>query len=266
LPHFSLLCVNAFTIPPYFSAGRLGRLLDRLAELDFDLYCLQEIQQNAYAALVVRQLTGHPHYAFKTKPRAPGGGLLTISRLPFESWEFVPYQDRGNRWSIGFADWNLEKGMLVTRLRLEGQEIYVVNTHTQANYRGQWTPENPQAQIEHNQVLQLAGYVRGLPPEALVIACGDFNFPRNTYLYETLIEASGMSDPLRDDLRPSYRPFPLAPAYWNTTIDYALVRLPEKAQAQVDAGLLVTEDERGRLPWQRFLTDHNALTLKIKIK
>lgn len=266
MPHLSLLSVNAFTLPPYFSAPRLGRLLGRLAELDADLFCLQEIQQNAYAALVVKQLSRHPHFAFKTKPRAPAGGLLTISRLPFETWEFVPYHDRGVRWSIGIADWNLEKGFLVAWLRLEGQRVCVINTHTQANYRGKWTPDNLQARIEHNQVLQLSEYVRGLPPEALVIACGDFNFPRGTYLYETLIAASGMSDPLQDDPRPSYRPFPLAPSYWHTTIDYALVRLPDSTPVEVSADLLVTEDERGRLPWQRFLTDHNALILNLKIK
>jgi hypothetical protein len=266
LPHLSLLCVNAFALPPYFSAPRLGRLLNKLAEQNADLYCLQEIQQNAYAALVLKQLSKYPHYAFKPKPRAPGGGLMTASRLPFESWEFVPYHDRGKRWSIGIADWNLEKGMLVARVRLDGLDVYVINTHTQANYRGKWTPDNLQARIEHNQVLQLSEYVRGLPQEALVIACGDFNFPRATYLYETLIEASGLNDPLRDDPRPSYRPFPMAPSYWSTTIDYALVRLPGNKAMQVEADVVVMEDVRSRLPWQRFLTDHNALTLNVKIQ
>ncbi len=65
--------------------------------------------------------------------------------------------------------------------------IVVLNTHLSANYSVNWDTGNHYARIEHSQLQQLAGIVRAQPPEALVVAAGDFNIPRGSWLYNDFL-------------------------------------------------------------------------------
>ncbi len=158
----------------------------------------------------------------------------------------------------------LYKGILSVNLEVEGVQIIVLNTHMNANYYGVWQRTNPLARIEQCQVQQLNRAIHSFPDESLVIVCGDFNFPRDLFLYEELVSQNNLLDPLINDLRPSYRPFPLVPTKWRTSLDYMLIRKPAHKNFQVLADLIVMEDTTKKSPIQRFLTDHNALTLQIK--
>lgn len=261
---FSLLSLNTFGTPLYLGWGRLRRLSRLLDRSPAMVICLQEVQQNAYASMIQRNLISYPHFFYERHIYAPKGGLAIFSRVPFVHHHFEAYQARGAWYNISFPDWATYKGILSVNLEVEGLPVIVLNTHMNANYFGTWQRANPLAQIEQRQVQQLHQAIHALPNEALVIVCGDFNFPRNSFLYEELVAQNNLLDLLIDDLRPSYRPFPFVPSVWKTSLDYILIRKPAQIDFKVQADLMVIEDATKLLPIQRFLTDHNALMLQIR--
>ena len=258
-----MLSLNTFGIPFFLSWGRLARLAREIQRFGTTVICLQEIQQNAYAALLARRLPAHPHRAIFPFVFAPKGGLGTFSRLPLTRQAFEPYRDRGLRWLIPFSDWALFKGVLVAQLQLGELDVLILNTHLNANYSGVWRPQNPLARTQDNQVRQLTRLVNELPAEALIILCGDFNFPRASFLYEELVSGCELTDPLLDDPRPTYRPFPLVPSSWNISLDYILLRIPRGRDLTVQADIVPLEDHNQESASKRFLTDHCALILDI---
>jgi len=263
MSEFSLLSLNTFGLPFYLGWGRLKRLTRVLDRLSVTAICLQEVQQNAYAPLVRRGLTTYPHHIFERHRYAPKGGLAVFSRLSLARHRFEVYQDRGAWYSLSFADWALYKGILSVHLEVDGQLVVVLNTHMNANYSGIWHRGNPMAQIQIHQVEQLIQAIHSTPEDALLVVCGDLNFPRGSFLYDALISGDRLVDPMAEDPRSTYRPFPLVPSKWNIPLDYVLYRQPVHKDVQVHADLIEVVDSEKSHPVQRFLTDHNALSLKI---
>ena len=261
---FSLLSLNTFGLPFYLGWERLNRLARHLDQLPVTVICLQEIQQNTYSHLFERGLASFPHSAFERHHYAPKGGLGVYSRLPWLDQRFEVYTDRGAWHSISFADWALYKGIQSVHFEVDGLPVAVLNTHLNANYGGVWQQNNRLTRILHRQVQQLGQAIRSVPEDSLVVICGDFNFPRKSFLYEELVEQNRLFDPLADDPRHTYRPFPLVPSKWNTSLDFTLVRLPSQRTFLVQGDLMAVEDTTKHLPYQRFLSDHNALVVEIK--
>lgn len=260
---FSLLTLNTFGLPLFLGWWRLARLMKQLDQYGAAVLCFQEIQQNAYVPLLERGLPDYQYYAYESNWFAPKGGLFTAAREPMEQSGFIAYENRGRPFSAGFADWALNKGVLMTRVQVQGRHIVVMNTHLHANYAGNWTRDHSMSRIQRDQVRHLAQLIREQPADALVIACGDFNFPRGTFLYDELIAQANVIDPLAADPRPTYRPFPLIPkAKWSLPIDFCFVRLPAWQGLQVTGDIIEIQDDTKPFAMQRFLTDHNALTLK----
>ena len=238
-----------------------------LLQRPVDVLCFQEIQQNTYIPLIWREMKDqYPFFAFGSRHLVPKGGLLTLAKVSAENQSFVAYPDRGWPFSIGFADWALEKGVLRTEFEVNKQPIVVMNTHLQANYLGNWSNANFMVRIQTKQVQYLAALVRAEVPDALVILCGDFNFPRHAFMYAELLAQGGLVDVLADDPRPTYIPFPMVPETWNTALDYLLIRYPENSTIHVQPDILRLEDRARPRPHQRFLTDHCALTLQVTWK
>jgi endonuclease/exonuclease/phosphatase family metal-dependent hydrolase len=268
MSEFSLLSLNTFGVPFYLGYRRLERIAAEVTTLAPSVLCLQEIQQNAYLALLQRELPGYAYLAYFRNRFAPQGGLFTasLSSCPITSSEFYPFPNRGAWFSLGFADRALHKGVLGVNLAIQGQPVIVLNTHLQANYAGDWRPTNRQASIQLEQAQTLAELARGQPADAWVFLCGDFNFPRQSLAYQQLLAQSGLTDPLAGDPRPTYQPLPLVPAKWSLALDYALYRAPggEGGGAEVRADILPIVNTKARRPAQRFLTDHHALRLSIR--
>lgn len=263
MSEFSLLSLNTFGLPLFLGWNRLSRLMRELDPLT-GVLCLQEIQQNAYVALLRRGLVHHKHQAYALNRFAPKGGLFTAACDPLDDVEFVAYENRGRLFSAGIADWALNKGVLLTRLEQDGQKIAILNTHLHANYAGNWTPDHSTTKIQLDQVLHLASMIREQPTDALVIVCGDFNFPRHSFLYDELVRASGVIDPLAADPRPTYRPLPgMSSQKWALPIDFCFVRLPAGRGIELQADIVEIQDSTRSWNPRRFLTDHNALTLRV---
>jgi endonuclease/exonuclease/phosphatase family metal-dependent hydrolase len=263
---FSLLSLNTFGVPFYLSVGRIKRLAAEINRLNPTVACLQEVQQNAYLPLLQRGLAAYPQLTFYRNALAPKGGLFTASDpiSPGMKGEFHPFGNQGKPVSIGFSDWALNKGVLLVELEFHEHRFVILNTHLQANYRGNWRLSNEQTQIQLDQVKDLVKLIQSQPVDAWVIVCGDFNFPRQSPAYQEMISQSGLSDALADDPRHTYRPFPLVSRKWQTSLDYIFYRIPAGEDPTVTADILPIENTFAVLPYQRFLTDHNALTLNIR--
>ena len=260
---FSLLSLNTFGVPFYLSTGRIRRLTAELNKLAPTVICLQEIQQNAYLALLEHSLTGYSQHAFFRNRLAPKGGLFIASTPAgmMKKNEFYPYPNQGRPLSIGFSDWALNKGVLLVSLQVQKYSIIVMNTHLQANYLGDWRLSNHQTQIQLDQVKFLVELIHAQKKDAWVIVCGDFNFPRQAPAYQQMSLQSGLTDAFADDPRPTYLPFPLVSAKWRTSLDYIFYRAPAGEDADVTADIIPIVNSTAKMPLQRFLTDHHALSL-----
>ena len=202
-----------------------------------------------------------PNQCYQPNLLAPMGGLVTASRLPYIHHEFLPFPNRGKWYSIGVADWALRKGVLLASLDVEGMKVIMLNTHLHANYTGKWTKEGMLAGIQSDQVKYLAELARAQPKDALVVICGDFNFPRDTFLYEELSDISGFIDPLKDDPRPTYSPVSFLASKWSVALDFIFYRKPDKIDMAVAADILPIENSKAINNRSKFLSDHCAVNL-----
>jgi endonuclease/exonuclease/phosphatase family metal-dependent hydrolase len=269
MPTFSLLTLNCFGVPTPATRARLLALAGALNARDDQIVCLQEVQAHAYRRLLTRACASYPHAAYVPFLHAPKGGLLTLGRLPITAFEFTLYNSRHVPYPLALMDWLLHKGVLATQFEYAGLRIVVLNTHMHANYNGVWDRHNRYARVEAEQLHELAEIVRAQPPEALVVAAGDFNFPRGSWLYDAFLSASGMTDPLAGDPRPTVRaPLSFSERY-SLPIDFALVRAPPSVGIPPKlAGLRFASELRfteqvlvnGRT---RFLSDHMGVELRV---
>jgi endonuclease/exonuclease/phosphatase family metal-dependent hydrolase len=259
---FSLLTLNCFGVPTPTTRARLLTIARELNARDDQVVCLQEVQSHAYRRLLIDACASYPHVAYTPFLHAPKGGLLTLARLPIADFAFTLYRSRRVPDPLALMDWLLHKGILATRLEYAGMPIVVLNTHLNANYSGNWERRSRYTNGEAEQLRHLAEVVRAQPPEALVVAAGDFNFPRRSWLYEEFLAESGMIDPLAGDTRPTVRaPLSFSERY-SLPIDFALVRAPNLPGLRIASDLRFVERiVFGGRP--RFLSDHVGVELRV---
>lgn len=267
MPTFSLITLNCFGVPVPSTRRRLLTLVRELNHRDDSMVCLQEVQARPYRALLSLACAPKYHYsAFEPFVHAPKGGLLTLSRLPFEKVDFTLYRERGLWYTPAMADWLLHKGVLRAQARVGDVPVIVLNTHLSANYRGDWITNNQYARSERRQLEQLAEIVHAQPSEAVVIVVGDFNVPRASSMFQEFLAASGLSDPLAGDTRWTFRTSTGIPARFTLPIDFALLRAPDLPGITVQSDLCFRE----KVPFigggAGFLSDHCGVELRVSWK
>jgi endonuclease/exonuclease/phosphatase family metal-dependent hydrolase len=259
---FSLLTINCYGVPAPGTSRRLSLLANRLNQESLSAVCLQEVQSHRYRRQLVRECVSYPEAAFERFIHAPKGGLLTLSSLQINNFDFVLYEERGLWYTPALADWILHKGILVTRLLIGDLPVILMNTHLTANYSGDWSRRNPFARHEHNQLQQLAFLVQSQPRESLVIVCGDFNIPRGSWLYESFLYTSGLCDPLDGNMQPTLHPRWVMPSRYIVPIDFALFRAPHGLNVDVESRLRF-QDHIHDGDRQMRLSDHCGVELKM---
>jgi endonuclease/exonuclease/phosphatase family metal-dependent hydrolase len=260
MPAFSLLTFNTYGVPAPGTSARLRTLSHMLNEEAITVICLQEVQTHVYRRLI-QTTTNFPHSAYEPFVHCPKGGLLTLSRLPINSCEYVLFNERGLWYTPALADWILHKGMLVSRMAIGDLPVVVINTHLTANYMGNWGKGSLYAEHEYQQLLQLAELVQAQPLDALVIVAGDFNVPRGSWLYESFLSISRLKDPLQDNLEPTIRQRVGIPSRYFMPIDYVLFRSPPLPGCEVRSRFRFQEKvvlSNGR---REHLSDHIAIEL-----
>lgn len=260
---FTLLTLNCFGAPSPTTRRRLRALAEAIERDGYDVVCLQEVQAHAYRSLLIESTPSYPAAAHAPHLHAPRGGLLSLARATLEHRQFVLYRDRDLAGAPAVMDWLLYKGVMLTRLRCGDLPVSVLNTHLNANYSGDWNRGNRYAEVERRQLLQLAELAAGEPAGALVVVAGDFNVPRGSWLYDEFLAASGLSDPLAGDERPTYRALPGIPARYMRPIDFAFVRAPDLPGLQITSDLRFHKPVAAMRGAEIFVSDHVGVELRV---
>jgi len=237
----------------------LGKILDRSA---LDVICLQEILWR-WSLAELRDICGtYPHVACAFLGPAVTGGLVTLSRWPIVEYRYVAYRVRTPRRSPRF-DWFLRKGMLITRLEIASHPVTVVNTHLMANSDGDWSRTNRHSAALHAELQQLAEELAMIDADVPMLVMGDFNVPKDSWLFEEFLVGTGLRDVMAGDTRPTYRPTPRLRTI--QAIDHLLVRPSPSSEIVADPKLVF--EEPISLPDNRpvHLSDHYGIESRIEL-
>ncbi|MFN8481950.1 MAG: endonuclease/exonuclease/phosphatase family protein [Anaerolineae bacterium] len=259
-----MVTLNTFGVPFLPNTRMRLRTAGRsLNTANLDVVCLQEVQYSRYVPLLRHEFHSLPHAAFEPHVYAPKGGLLTLSRHPYQATQFYPFKDRRLRIGPAVADWALYKGAMVAELAGRALPIIIVNTHLIANYSNNWSRHNRYAQLEHAQAQQLAELINRLDRNALVLLAGDFNFPQESWVYEEFVLATGMLDALAEQTRPTFRPPKLVPGVVPMPIDFVFVRPPLDVDVRIAAHQLFEEHVELLNGRRGYISDHNAIRVEV---
>jgi endonuclease/exonuclease/phosphatase family metal-dependent hydrolase len=232
---------------------RLRALAEVLATGDYDVVCLQELSLPPSFGLI-RSLTkkDFPYAAHGTRLPTVAGGLLTISRIPLV----------GHRYEVvaGPAKWRkdvvMRRGALVTRFAVDGEFFTVTNTHLSPNHETDWSQAAPFTRVQQAELARLAKVVRRIDSGEPVIAVGDFNVPRDSWLFEGFQAASGLRDAFDGDAATTFRP---VPGWDGAALDQVLVTPGVPAKAEV----VMQEKVRMGDGQERYLSDHYGVAATI---
>lgn len=261
---FSLLTLNCFGLWLPDTERRLLALAKELKQSLYQVVCLQEIQLHKYQRLLVKE-SDYPYSFHEPYFHCPKGGLLTLSRLPFTSTSFEPYTERGSWYTPMLLDRLFFKGMSITGFTWNDLPVVIVNTHLLANFAGDWERRGMYAQVEEKQLRHLAETVRAQPDDSIVIVVGDFNIPRGSGLYQDFLVHSGLTDLLAGDSRPTLRmPFKGASRF-SLSIDYILVRIPNKYSLKINCDLCLWDKYAISNRQQGYLSDHYGVEMQITV-
>jgi endonuclease/exonuclease/phosphatase family metal-dependent hydrolase len=170
---------------------------------DADVVCFQEVLTYYHLAQLKRHMPSFRHVSYRRTLAGPSGGLVTVSRLPVSGSDYRRFGRPPT--APGVPRQHLlrayRSGALVTRLA--DPELTIVTTHPTANWDGDWSPANRFYPLHCAQLAALARVVAGIQGQAVV--CGDFNVDRDSALFSTFIEDTGLADAFGGTCPPTFR-------------------------------------------------------------
>ena len=232
---------------------RLRALAETLEKSDYDVVCLQElwVPQNF---LLFRSLTkdAFPYAAHSLRFPTVTGGLLTLSRIPIvgHRYEVLVQPQPWRRERL------IRKGVLITRLAVDGRFMTVANTHLSSNRHADWSRAAPFTKVQQRELAALAGSLRRIDSGEPVVAVGDFNVPRDSWLFEGFLAASGLRDVFDGDAATTYRP---VPGWDGAALDQVVVTPGLEATAE----LVLKDKVRTADGQDRYLSDHFGVAATI---
>ncbi|MBC6462938.1 endonuclease/exonuclease/phosphatase family protein [Actinomadura sp. HBU206391] len=232
----------------------LGELLERS---DYDVVCLQEVMSPLNLALLRKVTKSYDHVAHGARLPLVRGGLVILSRWPIAERRFAPFRRHGPV----RGEWLMRKGALIARVQIEGRSLTVMNTHLSANMSDDWSPTSTFTQVQTAELKELASAVTAVGPQDPLLVMGDFNVPRDSWLFDEFVSATGLRDVMAGDTEPTYRP---TPQYSDTkALDQVLVRAPTSEPLTVGARLVFQEEVRLADGQAAFLSDHYGISAEI---
>lgn len=232
---------------------RLRALAAVLADADYDVVCLQELwNPRSYALIRALTRTSYPHAAHGARLPLLAGGLLTLSRIPVAGHRFTRLAAGGPLTREALT----RKGVLVTRFSVGGTLLTVANVHLSANVRSDWSKEAPFTQVQRAELARLAQVVRPGGASGPVVAVGDFNVPRDSWLLEGFVADSGLRDAFHGDSDTTYRP---TPRWSGAALDQVLAT----PDLTVRAELVLQDAVRTSDGWEGHLSDHYGVAATI---
>ncbi|MCH7867804.1 MAG: endonuclease/exonuclease/phosphatase family protein [Myxococcales bacterium] len=184
---------NVWGLPEPFAKHVLPRMQELARSL---MECTEDVLvfQEAWTAEIRKILVDGGRRAGFTHHWNPadgaGGGLLIISRLPFDQPRFERFHLTGTLGRLNRGEYLGGKGFASVRLKTEQGPVWLVNTHLHASYRS--NQKFMSSAVRTAQLLQLADSlpVSGEP----VIVAGDFNCNQGDAEYVIWQGLSGMRD------------------------------------------------------------------------
>ncbi len=148
------------------SVSCLSDLLDK-----YDIILLQECFMVQIQTLKNLFPTYWISKGFLSGPKLLNSGLVILSKYPIVQVQFYPFEN-SNPYT---SDYLCEKGILVARVYIGGEYLYVVNTHLQASH---YSPYDP---VALEQFAELEKIIRIIKKNKYLIA-GDFNIDPNVLI------------------------------------------------------------------------------------
>jgi endonuclease/exonuclease/phosphatase family metal-dependent hydrolase len=196
--------------------ARIRALGSVIEESDYDIVCLQEMWFPPNLALLRSLTPSYRHAAHGVRSPLIVGGLAVLSRVPIVGYRYARFPWRGPLRKELLS----RKGVLTTRLCIDDQFLTVVNVHLSANTKADWSRAQPFTKVQQAELRDAASAVRRIDSGEPVVMVGDFNVPRESWLFDEFVTASGLVDTFEGSPEPTYRPTPSWPG---AALDQVLV-------------------------------------------
>jgi endonuclease/exonuclease/phosphatase family metal-dependent hydrolase len=191
----------------------LGSVLD---ESDYDIVCLQELWSPPNLALLRSLTPSYRHAAHGLRFPMVAGGLAVLSRIPIVGHRYARFPWHGPARKELLS----RKGVLVTRFSIDDRFLTVVNTHLSANSKADWSRSQSFTKVQQAELREVAAAVRRIESGEPVVMVGDFNVPRESWLFDEFVTDSGLIDTFQGSPDPTFRPTPRWPG---AALDQVLV-------------------------------------------
>lgn len=184
---------NVWGIPEPFAKDvvpRVQEMAKALSEATEDVFLFQEAWTPEIRKILRDggRRAGFIHHW--SPPDEIGGGLMILSRIPFDQPRFERFHMTGTVGRLNRGEYLGGKGFAIVRLRTEQGPVWLVNTHLHANYKS--SRDFMGSAVRTAQMLQLVDSlpVSGEP----IIVAGDLNCELGDLEYVIWEELSGMRD------------------------------------------------------------------------
>ncbi|CAI2368358.1 unnamed protein product [Moneuplotes crassus] len=178
------------------------RLQDLLQVIqNFDILCFQEVfsglNSHKPQLLTVGKKAGFNYYCHSSKPGyfekyLTDGGLVNLSRYPIVESDEEVYKKAIGDCSIA------KKGVLFSKIDINGNHLYLFNTHLQANYYSSYDLYRKCINTKMYQLKQLAEYIesktRDMKPDDKIMLVGDFNISSRKFNSHTIAQFKGYAE------------------------------------------------------------------------
>ena len=259
---------NVWGLPEAFAddvSSRMRGIAARLLDVDLDLLLIQEAWTEEVRD-TLREAGLRAGFEVAEASEAPGGGLITLSRIPIASSRFEQFHFRGDPERVTQGEYIGGKGFQTLTFDGASGPLTVLNTHLHARYRRSRPRLN--SAVRTAQLLQMVGAVNRI--EGPVVIGGDFNCTPIEPEYRIFTRLTGAEEVAGDGpLHPTiskanfYKRHRSSP---DKRIDFLFVRTErEGAWRASESRLLFAEPERirGR---DRSLSDHYGFRSTIRLQ
>ncbi|MFF3448555.1 endonuclease/exonuclease/phosphatase family protein [Streptomyces sp. NPDC002667] len=236
--------------------ARLRALGAALERSDHDVVCLQEVMFRRHARLIRRAAPSYRYTACSGGVLLKGG-LVLLSRWPIGRRRFVPYAMTGPV----RGEFLMRKGAQVASIATPDGELVLVNTHLSANRDDDWSPTNRYTRIARAELARLGGLIAAVDPSLPVVVVGDLNLPRDSAALTDFVSATGLTDVLAGDARPTYRPTPRWPS--PPALDHILFRAAAGETLTGDADLVFQDKVTLADGRRAHLSDHYGVRARL---
>lgn len=268
---FSLTSFNSHGVvfPSSFVREKHSLIGQRLEQLSPDMINLQEVWSYDSLRTFKKSLCSYPYAAYKHGIFGPKAGLVTFSRSPLTTVEFINFppvaEPRKKKWINRLKRSMKKKGVLVST-HTENL-LTICNVHLVANGDADWSASSRYYSAHEHDIAALVDQLNVLTQKRsgqLIIISGDFNIPKCSDLYQKFIAMSQAKDLFEDDESPTYHQEFLIPGQIPHRIDYIfalsqnLFHIDHKALLFQEKFSLSSGDDQ-------YLSDHLGLCIRIHI-